>query len=238
MPKEDEENNEDANAEPENNPNPVDTSEVSESRIQKLRNFLSRNITLTTKEWIYSLLNQPTSPPFKFNADFNDELGRVVRLIAAVLTISGILVGGVVFLTGNAVEIRVFQYAITIFIIAVLVALVYLPFFYICGVRIYPQNKEEENQTPKPLTIGQVFFTFLYILVPWMPILVFIKATVVTAESIFLIDFFLLAPFICVIYILINLAKSLKLITNCPSYRIWLALLSPFLLILLYFMFL
>lgn len=206
------------------------------SKFQLLRESLGRNITLTTKEWIYSLLYQPTDPPFRFDADFKNELGRVVRLIVAVLTISGIVVGGLNIFTGKVDMLQIVKDVITVLVIAILVSLIFLPSFYICGVRVFSQT-EETKPAKKPLNIGQVFFTVLYTFVPWLPVLVFIRASVTSADGIFLIDFLLFAPILCFIYMFVNFSKSMRLITNCPRYRIWGGISIPLLLILAYLLF-
>ena len=204
------------------------------SKFQSAREFVGRNITLTIKEWIYALLNQPTDPPFRFDADFKDELGRVVRLIVAVLTISGIMVGGLNIFTGKVDMVQLVKDTVTVFVIAILVSLIFLPSFYICGVRVISKTKKGDR---KHLNIGQVFFTVLYTFVPWLPVLVFIRASVTAAEGIFLIDFLLIAPILCLLYMLVNFSKSMKVITNCPVYRIWGGVSIPFLLILAYLIF-
>lgn len=205
------------------------------SKFQATLDFLGRNITLTTKEWIYSLLYQPTDPPFRLNADFKDELSRVVRLIVAVLTIGAALVGGLNIFNANVDMMGVVRDSITVFIVAILLSLVFLPAFYVSGVRIAVAG-DEGNAGQRRLSIGQVFFTILYTFVPWLPVLVFIRASVTTAENIFLIDFLLLAPFLCFIYMLINFAKSMKVITNSSYLRIWGGISIPVFFLLLYLM--
>lgn len=205
------------------------------SKFQATLDFLGRNITLTTKEWIYSLLYQPTDPPFRLNADFKDELSRVVRLIVAVLTIGTALVGGLNIFNPNIDMMGVVRDSITVFIVAILLSLIFLPAFYVSGVRIHVTG-EDGNVARKHLGIGQVFFTILYTFVPWLPVLVFIRASVTTAENIFLIDFLLLAPFLCFIYMLINFAKSMKVITNSSYLRIWGGISIPVFFLLLYLM--
>lgn len=193
--------------------------------------------TLMIKEWINSLLNQPTTPPFAFNADFRDELGRVVRLIIVVLTISGVIVG-TANLFSKSVSLENVSGALTILIAGLLLTLVYTPFFYICGVRIsFPPGQEPEAGKHRPMSIGQIFYSIVYTFVPWIPVSVFIRTSVVNTQSGALLDFLLLAPFLCLVYIVVNLVKSVKLITNSPTYRIWLAILSPLVILIPYFLF-
>lgn len=206
------------------------------SKFQAARDFLARNITLTTKEWLFSLLYQPTDPPFKFDADFKGELARAVRLIVAVLTISAIVVGGLNIFSGKVDMVQTVKDSITVFIIAILVSIIFLPSFYICGVRITSQ-KTEDKTARKPLNFAQVFFTVLYAFVPWLPVLVFIRASIASAEGIFYIDFLLFAPILCFTYMFVNFSKSMKVLTNCPHYRIWAGISIPLLLIFAYLLF-
>jgi len=205
------------------------------SKLQLLLESIGRNITLTTKEWLHSLLYQPTDPPFRFNADFKNELGRVVRLIVAVTTISGIVVGGMNIVTGTVDVVQTVKDVITVFIVAILVSIIFLPAFYVCGVRITPPI-ESGNQEKKPLNFGQVFFTVLYTFVPWLPVLVFILSSVTAAEGMFMIDFLIIAPILCFIYMFVNFSKSMKVITNSSYPRIWGSLSIPLVLVLVYLM--
>lgn len=212
------------------------------STFRSTSNLIGQFITQTAQEWLYSLLNQPTTPPFKYNADFNNELGRVVRLIVAVLFISSVLLGGVnllskeIVLSLNEHLITTLKTTLTIFIIAVIIALIYTPILFICGVRICSQNTDSESHTEKkPLKVGQVFYTIVYTFVPWLPIIVFIKNSALAAAQsgnvrLFQVLIFF-APVICFAYMLTNLAKSIRLITNCNWARIYLSLVVPTLLL-------
>lgn len=205
------------------------------SKFRLVANSSGQFIAETSKLWLDSLLYQPKDPPFKFDADFNDELKKVIQLIVAVLIISGVLVGGVDLLSAKFDPTQTFASTIIIFIVAIFFALIYTPVFYVFGVRKCPKDATgEEKEKPKPLSIGQVFYSILYIFVPWIPILAFITATVTVAEKKILIDFLLIAPFLCGAYMFYRLAKSIKLITNCSWFRIWLSLSAPLLLVFLY----
>lgn len=214
-------------------PSPDTELEKKLSKFQLAANASGQFIALTSKEWLFSLLNQPTVPPFKFDADFNGELNRVVRLIVAVLTISGVLVGGVNLLVGKFDPTETFKYAIIVFVTAIFITLIYTPFFWVFGVRKIPKTAKNKKEL-RPLTIAQVFYAILLTFVPWIPILVFIDASVSVTERPFLIDFLLIAPFLCLVYMLVNLAKSVRLLTNCSWFRIWLSILAPFLIVFLY----
>jgi len=220
----------------ENQPNPSPPEPESDSPSTGAASKIANSVTSTISEWFNSLLRQPTEPPFGFNADFNNELSRAVRLIVAVLIISGILVGAVNVIAGDVNVQKTGQDTIFIIIGAFLVALISLPVLYLCGVRIVSENGEAGEK--KALNIAQVFYSILFIFVPWIPILVCIQAllTVETIlDSIFLIDILLLAPFLCIGYMLYNLAKSIRKITKCSKTRIWVSLVIPLLVIAVYF---
>ena len=124
---------------------------------------------------------------------------------------------------------------VTVFIVAILISIIFLPCFYISGVRITAKSTAKPGK--KALNFAQVFFTVLYTFVPWLPVLVFIRASIASAEGIFYIDFLLLAPVLCLIYMFVNFSRSMKVITNCPYPRIWGGIAIPLVLVFAYLLF-
>lgn len=212
------------------------------SLLKKFKNELVEFITEATGEWLQSLLNQPTKPPFAFNADFESELARTVRLVVAVLCISGILVGTLDFFKGQIDASKTVAEILIVFIVAIFIALIYKPFFFLAWVRIRPKRNPEVHEgdpgkpANKPLNMSQVFYSVLYTFVPWIPILIFVRRWLVSQERGILRDFlFWLALPICTVYILVNLAKAIRVITNAPWYRIWIGILIPVVFLFAYF---
>jgi hypothetical protein len=191
-------------------------------------------VKVAASEWLPSLLDQPTRPPFGYNTQFDDEIGRASRLIVFVLVIA-LLVKGGDLIRGQLDVGGTLKEAFGLFIIAVIIALVYKPFAYICGVRICPLEEAGAASLtlPQPLSIRQIAFSVLYTFIPWLPVLAFIRATVVLAHGA-LLDFLLIAPFICFLYMNFNFYKAIKVITNGRSLRVWLSLLLPLLIAFVY----
>jgi hypothetical protein len=195
----------------------------------------SKFLSTAAKEWLPSLLDQPTAPPFEYDASFDNEFSRSSRLTVIVIVITSILLGSLsLFTHGVDVTITV-KYAFTIIAVAFLVALVYKPFAFICGVRISPRNEEDlpSVSSRKRLSLHQITFTVLYTFVPWIPIFAFIKASVLKTEGV-LQDFLVIAPFLCFLYMMFNFAKAIKLTTNCGWPRIWLSLSLPLAALIIY----
>lgn len=194
----------------------------------------SKFLGIAASEWLPSLLDQPTQPPFEYNASFGDEFGRTSRLIVFVLLISGILVGGVNLLSGQINVTDTLRSAFGVIAIAVIIALVYKPFAYISGVRLRPRGTTDAERSvpPRVLSTRQVVFSVLYTFVPWLPIFAFIRASVTSEGA--LQDFFLIAPFICFLYMVFNFVKAVKMLTDCSMARIWISLLLPVFISLLY----
>ena len=182
-------------------------------------------------EWLPFLLDQPAEPPFAYNAQFSEEFGRASRLVVFVLVIAGLVVGGINILSGRTMIAGTLKEAFGLFIIAVIISLVYKPFAYITGVRI--QRVTDIEPTSTPLSTRQIAFSVLYTFVPWLPILAFIRATVVVTTGA-LLDFLLIAPFICFFYVCFNFYKAIKMITNASRFRVSLSVLAPIFLSLLY----
>jgi hypothetical protein len=184
-------------------------------------------------EWLPFLLDQPTQPPFAYNAQFSEEFGRASRLIVFVLVIAGLVVGGINLLSGRTMIAGTLKEAFGLFIIAVIISLVYKPFAYITGVRIQASTRIDTEPPSKPLSTRQIAFSVLYTFVPWLPILAFIRATVVATRGA-LLDFLLIAPFICFLYVCFNFYKAIKMITNSSRFRVSLSVLLPIILSILY----
>lgn len=194
-------------------------------------------LSLAAREWLPALLDQPTSPPFRHDAPFNNEAKRVSRLLAIVVIISTVLLGGLDLLASGDVNVAgSIRTALVILVVAVVLGLVYKPFTRLCGVCVFPPPAEgEERAAGKSLSMRQIVFSVLYILVPWLPLFAFVRAAVfVEGVEGSLLMFLLYVRLIFVVYIFINFAKSIRLITACPMHRVWLSLLLPVALLLGY----
>lgn len=204
------------------------------SAFQSIASFLS----LAAKEWLPSLLDQPTSPPFRHDAPFDNEAVRVSRLLAVVVIISTVLLGGLDLLAAGDVNVAgSIRTALVILVVAVVLGLVYKPFTRLCGVCVLPAPPAgpEARAAGKSLSVRQIVFSVLYTLVPWLPLFAFARAAVfVEGVEGSLLMILLFLRLIFVVYIFINFAKSIRLITNCPMRRIWLSLLLPVALLLGY----
>ena len=173
---------------------------------------------LVGKEWLSSLLSQPADPPFCFDATFPDGPVRIMRLVVMSVILTGLVVLSEQFLSKSTPTL-VLSMAIKVVIGSFLVAIVYTLFAFVCGVRVY-------QTTHRRLTLGQIFFSVLYILVPWIPIFAFLWSFAGGGGTLRLL--LMLALFyLCVGYVIFNFARALSRITRCPAYRVWLSVLLP-----------
>src|SRR5215213_768410 len=67
---------------------------VSSGTLKKILTGTVGIVALAATEWLPSLLDQPTKPPFSYNAQFQNQFQRSARLIVFTLFISGVIVGG------------------------------------------------------------------------------------------------------------------------------------------------
>jgi len=198
-----------------------------ESRLKKIfdssRNFLASALS----EWLPSLIDQPTNPPFVKKAIFNDEIARIARLIVMAVLLSVIIIGSFKLVYNNISEsaaiisqtiLDVIKLSLCVIIAVFLVSLVYFPIAALSGVKI-SQNKK--------LSLRQVFFTTLYIIVPWLPIFAFIITAILPSKGIILL-LLLMAPYLCLIYIMLNFMRAIKVITDCNWTPVILSVLAPF----------
>jgi hypothetical protein len=186
-------------------------------------------MSLAAKEWLGSLVNQPTEPPFGYNAKFDNELVRVVRLVVMVVLLTGIVVGSERLLVAKTAPTLVVALAMKVLIAAFLAAIVYSIFAFFCGVRVWETQR-------KRLTTQQIFFSILYIFVPWVPIFAFLWSVGSGGGTIRLLAL-TLALYLCIAYMILNFAKALRRVCGCPWYRVWLSVLSPIVLVLGYVLF-
>ena len=191
-------------------------------------------LAIGATEWLPSLIDQPTEPPFIHNAPFQNEFQRSARLIVFTLFVSGIVIGGFELYDKTQILTDTLRDAFGLFVTTIIIALVYKPFSYLTGVRICPEKGSPEDDVARPpLSMRQVTFSVLYTFVPWLPVLAFIASTVVLLRGA-LLDFFLVAPFICFAYINYNFYKAIRVVTNCSKPRIMASLILPLGLSLLY----
>ena len=184
-------------------------------------------MSLAGKEWFSSLLNQPTEPPFAYDAKFEDQFDRVMRLVVVVILLTAIVVGGVGLFADKTAALKVVAWAMKVLILAFLIAIAYAVFAFLSGVRVC------EKEQKRRLTLGQILYTILYIFVPWIPIIAFLWATAPSGgpfQLLILTIFF----YLCFGYMIVNFTKAIRRITACPPIRIWLSLLLPIILILIY----
>ncbi|MDX6304443.1 MAG: hypothetical protein QOI77_1412 [Blastocatellia bacterium] len=184
---------------------------------------------LAGKEWLSSLVNQPTEPPFRYDAQFDNEFVRVMRLVVMVVILTGIVVGSERLFVDKGTPKLVISLALKVLIGAFLAAIVYGLFAFACGVRVWEEKR-------KNLTRGQIFFSILYIFVPWLPILAFLWIVAAAGGTLRLLALTLLL-YLCVGYMVLNFAKAVRRVAGCPFYRVWLSVLLPIVLVLGYVLF-
>lgn len=206
-----------------------DESSGGSSTIASIFNSATGFMSLAAKEWLSSLVNQPTEPPFGYNARFDNELVRVVRLVVMVVLLTGIVVGSERLLAAKTAPTLVVALAMKVLIAAFLAAIVYSIFAFFCGVRVW-------ETTRKRLTTQQIFFSILYIFVPWVPIFAFLWSVGSGGGTIRLLALTLVL-YLCIAYMILNFAKALRRVCGCPWYRVWLSVLTPIVLVLGYVLF-
>ncbi len=208
---------------------------VTKSSMDRAGKFISQS----SKDWLLSLLKQPQSPPFEYDADFDHEFDRVVRLIVAVLFLSGVLIGVIDFFTGGGQLLSTLTDALVILVVGLFLALVYKPFFFIFQVRVRPPAGVGASEVgAKALTLSQIFYSVLYTFVPWIPVVLAVRTWAKNAEDLLWLDFLLIvAPILCLAYMLTNLGKSVRLITNDRWARIWPAVFLPLIILFGYLLY-
>jgi|GEM_PF-3375400 hypothetical protein len=186
------------------------------SNIQSAITSSTSFLRIAAKEWIPFLLDQPARPPFDHDAQFGDESGRIARLLTITIIIYFVLIGSLRIAVLEVQTTRTIKTSLGVLVICILIALAYQPIAYICGVRIYSQ----QGVSPKTLSLRQIAFTVFYIFIPWVPILAFIRTSFLITDD--PVQFMLLvAHLLCLIYVIYNFLKAIRLITNCYWYRIW-----------------
>ena len=189
-------------------------------------------VALAAREWLPSLVDQPTSPPFSFNALFKDEFQRVARLIAFVIVLSVLILGSMNLLIANFATFEVVKNALRVLAMALILAICYQPIAFISQIRVAASGKRPK----KPLTLRQILFSVLFTFVPWIPIFTFLWATIPRVRGTFLI-LLLLAVWVSWCYSLYNFAKAIVVITRAPKYRVWISIISPLLVLSAFILF-
>jgi hypothetical protein len=197
-----------------------------------LINSVSSFVSLATREWFDFLIDQPSSPPFKFNATFKDEYPRVVRLVVVVIVFSAAILGGGEYFFKEVASLSIVRMTMMILLTAFVATLIYLPVAYVFRVRVNATGKGRR----KALSPRQVLFTVLYTCVPWVPVFTFLSVAMVPAEgtAIFLL---ILAFWLCCIYIIYNFTKAIILLTKCSWYVVAASILFPIVSLLAYILF-
>jgi len=170
-------------------------------------------------DWLY-FLEGPKDPPFKLDANFDDQSGRFVRMLitacaltAAVLGLSAIKVGdigsdvvGILFSTPFALKAVTF---------IALFAVLYWLFARILGIR---------------LGLKQSFYAFGFVVVPWLPI---VAAVIVLGRHFPLFWFlYFIAIFSVPAYVLALLGTAIRTITGARRFRVIASLAIPVLIAL------
>lgn len=195
-------------------------TEVVQSVISESASF----VALAAKEWLPALVDQPNTPPFRYNAAFKDEFQRVARLIVFVIVLSLIILGSLTVVLKDVATLHVIKVSLKALVVGFIVAICYQPFAYIFGVRVAARNRSPR----KPLSLRQILFSVLYTTVPWVPIFAFLW--VVTPATSGSVPVFLVTVFwICCLYVVYNFVKAIALITECSRWRIWPSIAVPIL---------
>jgi len=209
--------------------NKVEAGDGSSRTISAVFTGATAFMALAGKEWLGSLVNQPTDPPFSYNAQFGNEFVRVMRLVVMVVILTGIVVGSERLFIDKTAPKLVIGLAMKVLIGAFLAAIVYGLFAFVCGVRVWEEKR-------KRLTRGQIFFSILYIFVPWLPIFAFLWSVGAAGGTLRLLALTLLL-YLCVGYMILNFAKAVRRVAGCPFYRVWLSVLLPIVIVLGYVLF-
>jgi hypothetical protein len=136
----------------ENEPSPPlnENATTVESNFHKIFNSSRNTLTQSITEWLPSLIDQPTNPPFKRDALFVDEFSRIAGLLVIVVILSTIIISSVSFVFGGIIEgatvvgttvMRIIRLSLSIIIAVFLISLIYHPVAYISGVKISKRKK-------------------------------------------------------------------------------------------------
>lgn len=215
--------------EPEN-PEPPDVHSKWVSNVVSIINASVSFISLAAQEWLNFLIDQPVNPPFEFDAKFADESKRIARLVVIVVVLSVLVIGGAGLFVSDIATMQVIRMSLGVLIGAFLIAILYKPFAFVFGVRVVHSNSK------KPLSLRQILFSVLYTCVPWMPVFSFLWIAVIPSTGTLLI-LILLAFWLCCFYVIYNFAKTIVVITKCRWYLVWLSLIFPLAIVVLYILF-
>lgn len=182
---------------------------------------------LVGKEWLSSLLSQPADPPFSYDAKFPDAPVRIMRLVVMSVFLTGLVVLSERFLSKNTPTL-VLTMAIQVVIATFLIAIVYTVFAMVCRVRVYQADGKRRQ-----LTLGQIFFSILYVFVPWIPIFAFLWSFALGGGQLRLLLMIILF-YLSFAYVIFNFIKALRQVTRCPAYRVWLSVLLPLAIVVSY----
>jgi hypothetical protein len=179
-------------------------------------------VTLAAQEWLPSLIDQPMTPPFRYNAAFRDEFPRAARLIVFTIVLSAIIVESLSLVLQHAATLTVIRIALKILVISLITAISFQPFAYVFGVRIAPTPSIPK----RALSLRQILFTVLYTGVPWIPIFSFLRVTIPVLKGSFLV-FGLIVFWVCGMYMIRNFARAIMVLTKCSAVRVWLSVVVP-----------
>jgi hypothetical protein len=238
------------------------SGESSSKGIASIINAATSFMTVAAKEWFTFLLYQPTDPPFQYSAKFANEFDRVVRLVVMVIILTSIVLGSASLSGSNLVPDKtalfsIVKWAIWVLIGAFLTSIVYHIFAFLTGVRrCLPKRPARHRATVKKrshnklvliwelqkrrkLSIGQILFSLLYILIPWIPIYAFLQVALATSTEAgtFKLTLLVVLFWVCPCYIIFNFTKAIARITHCPRYRVLSSVLLPLVIILVYILF-
>ncbi len=184
-------------------------------------------LSLAGKDWLDALIKQPTDN-FQFDSRFDNEFDRVIRLVVAVIFLTGIVVGSVGLIEDKTAALAAIKWALSILIIAFLCAIAYGLFAFLCVVRI------RDGAERRKLTVAQILYSILYIFVPWIPILAFLWITF-PSRGPGLGFAMILLFYLSLGYMFVNFTKAIRRITCCPWFLVWLSVLLPIFLVMAYF---
>lgn len=217
---------------PPENPEPTDAHSKLVSNLISIINASASFISLAAQEWLNFLIDQPVNPPFEFDAKFVDESKRIARLVVIVVVLSVLVIGGAGLFISDIATMKVITVSLSVLIGAFLITIFYKPFAFIFRVRI----TDVPGSPKKPLSVRQVLFSVLYTCVPWMPVFSFLSIAFVKANGTLLI-LVILAFWLCCFYVIYNFAKTIIVITKCRWYQVWLSLIFPLAVVVLYILF-
>lgn len=179
-------------------------------------------------DWL-NLLQGPVQPPFVARSDFEDPWKYLFRLIMLVLLmLTTVLTFSYLglkisvkeeivraFLTNTAAQTR---YTIIIILIGALFAVLY-------ALIVAPMFKVR-------ISVPQAFFAFLFVLLPWIPIVTLVWVLGYVVPDIPLLPFFIpiFIFFIFPFFFVIQFGKALCLISDSGRYRCLASIAIPFVL--------